>query len=96
MNDETFLADWLGKFLVGGFVVLVIWSIAKARYVFEIKTKDGKPQVRKGKVTGALLASVADACHESGVNLGWIGGVPMAAAWLYTHAIYPVATASTK
>lgn len=76
MNDETLLTEWLGKFLVGGIVVLVIWSIFKARYVFEIKIKDGKPQVRKGKVTGAFLASVTDACHESGVNLGWIGGVP--------------------
>jgi hypothetical protein len=76
MDEEIVMAEWFGKLLVAGIAILVIWSVLKSRYAFEISIKGGKPHIRKGKVTSAFLASVTDACLESGVTLGWIGGVP--------------------
>lgn len=76
MDEEFFVAEWLGKLAVGGITLFVIWSVLKSRYSFEISIKGGTPRIRKGKVTSAFLASVTDACRESGVTLGWIGGVP--------------------
>jgi hypothetical protein len=76
MNEEIVMAEWVGKFVVAGIALFVMWSILKSRYTFEICIKGGTPHIRKGKVTSDFLASVADACRESGVTLGWIGGVP--------------------
>jgi hypothetical protein len=65
----------LGRLLVVAVVAWVVWSILKSRYVFEIEIRDGTARIRKGKVTGAFLTSVTDACTETGLTRGWIGGV---------------------
>jgi hypothetical protein len=62
--------------LVIGFAAWVIWSLAQARYVFQIRIAGGQPSLRKGKVTAAFLMQVAAVCQECGVGRGWIGGVP--------------------
>jgi hypothetical protein len=72
---ESTMAEWLARLLVTGVVAWVLWSILKSRYVFEIEIRGGVSRIRKGKVAGAFLASVADACRECGLVRGWIGGV---------------------
>jgi Protein of unknown function (DUF3634) len=63
------------KALVLGAFVWAAWSMLQTRYAFEIRIKDGTPQVRRGKVTATSLKRVADVCQEAGVAQGWIGGV---------------------
>lgn len=69
------MADWAIKVLVITFVTWVIWSTLQPRYAFLIRINDGRPWVRTGKVTPAFLVRVAEACRESAVGRGWIGGV---------------------
>jgi hypothetical protein len=65
------LVEILFLCLVGG----IVWMLLQPRYVFEIRVQNGKPVVRKGKVTAAFLAEVAAICRECGVSRGWVGGV---------------------
>jgi hypothetical protein len=68
------VGEYALKILVVGFLAWVIWFFLRPRYVFEIRIRDGKPGVRRGKVTGAFLHRIAEACQASGVTHGWIGG----------------------
>jgi hypothetical protein len=51
-----------------------VWAAVQPRFEFKIRIADGRPLVRKGKVTAAFLSRVADVCRESDVSHGWIGG----------------------
>jgi hypothetical protein len=53
----------------------VVWFAARPPAVFIIRIRNGKPQVRKGKVTDALLRFVAEICQEFGLQKGEIRGV---------------------
>jgi hypothetical protein len=69
------MGDFAIKALVVCFVLWVAWCILQPRYVFEIRIRGGQAYVRRGKVTRAFLARVAEACQASGVTEGWVGGV---------------------
>jgi hypothetical protein len=70
------MAEWGFRVLVVGVALGMGWVLLRPRYVFEIRVRDGRPVVRRGKVTAAFLGTVAAVCRESGVARGWIGGVP--------------------
>jgi hypothetical protein len=69
------LREWLVTALG---IVCTIWllrTLFVSRFVLKIRIHGGRPSVRRGKVTQAFLARVADACREGGVARGWIVGV---------------------
>ncbi|HLW66526.1 MAG TPA: DUF3634 family protein [Gemmataceae bacterium] len=69
------MAELLLEIVLIGFAGWVVWMLLQPRYVFEIRLQQGKPLVRKGKVTAAFLAEVAAICRDDHVSAGWIGGV---------------------
>lgn len=69
------MGEWLVKILVIGIAVWVFWALFQPPFVFKIRIDDGRPSIRKGKVTRAFMGRVAAVCRESGVTRGWIGGV---------------------
>jgi uncharacterized protein DUF3634 len=69
------MGDWLIRIAVLGFLAWAAWMILEARYVFLIRVESGQPRLRKGWVTAAFLAQVAEACATGGVERGWVGGV---------------------
>ncbi|HEV3145657.1 MAG TPA: DUF3634 family protein [Gemmataceae bacterium] len=69
------MGQWILQALLIVFVGCVVWVLLQPRYVFEIRVREGKPVVRKGKVTAAFLAEVAAVCRECSVSAGWVGGV---------------------
>jgi hypothetical protein len=69
------MSIWLARLLVAAVAAWVGWSILKSRYVFEIVIEGGVARARRGKLAEAFLAIVTEACRESGLTRGWIGGV---------------------
>jgi hypothetical protein len=69
------VVEWILKALVIGFFAWAAWSLLQPRYLFEIRIRGGQARVSKGKVTQAFLGRVAEACRDSGVDRGWLGGV---------------------
>ncbi len=70
------MGEWVVKVVLLGVAAWVAWSLFQPRYVFEIHVRDGRPSLRRGRVTNAFLGRVALVCQECGVARGWIGGVP--------------------
>lgn len=79
--------EWVVKIVVVGFVAWVACIFLQPRYVFEVGVKDGRPSMRRGKVTHAFLHRAAEVCREYGVVRGWIGGVRRGhrVALLFSH-----------
>jgi hypothetical protein len=69
------MVEYALEILLLVFVAWLIWMLFQPRYVFEIRVRRGRPEVKKGKVTAAYLAEVAAVCRDSSVSGGWIGGV---------------------
>src|SRR4051794_33133149 len=69
------MTEFLVQLVLVGLALWVIWSLFPPRYVFEIQIREGRPRIRKGKVTPAFLAQVADVCREGGISKGRIAGV---------------------
>ncbi|MFL5328164.1 MAG: DUF3634 family protein [Gemmataceae bacterium] len=67
--------DWLIKLLLVAFAIWVVWSFIHLRYVIEIRIRNGRPQLRRGKVTASFLATIEEICREGRVDRGWIGGL---------------------
>jgi len=75
MTSWPLLREWLVTALGIVCAIWVLRTLFVSRSVLRIRIHDGKPSVRKGKVTQAFLVRVADACREGGVARGWIVGV---------------------
>lgn len=59
-------------------LVLVIAAISLAihfSYSFSVRIVDGKPQVRRGKLTAAFLVELQEACARHGVKRGSVRGL---------------------
>jgi hypothetical protein len=69
------MSGWILNALLIGVTAWVAWSLAQARFVFQIRIRDGQPVVRKGKVSLTFLGHIAEVCRDGGVTQGWVGGV---------------------
>ena len=69
------MSGWILNGLLIGVAAWVAWSLALARFVFQIRIRDGQPIVRKGKVTLAFLGHITEVCRDEGITRGWVGGV---------------------
>jgi hypothetical protein len=69
------MGEGLLKVLIVGFAVWAFWTLLQPRYVFVVRIMQGRPSLRKGKLTRAFLGRLAEVCRENGVVSGWIGGV---------------------
>lgn len=68
--------EWVVRIVAVALVAWGIWTVAQSRYAFVIRIENGRPSVRKGKVTRGFLGVVSEVCRDDGVPRGWIGGVP--------------------
>jgi Protein of unknown function (DUF3634) len=69
------IREWLVTALGILCAIWLLWTLFAPRSVLKIRIHEGRPSVRRGKVTGEFLVRVADACRDAEVARGWIVGV---------------------
>lgn len=61
--------------LLAGVAITVAWFVGGQPAVFVVSVRDGLAHPRRGKVTDAFLAAVAEVCREFDVNAAEVRGV---------------------
>ena len=62
--------EWVVRIVAVGLVAWGIWTVTQSRYAFVVRIENGRPSVRKGKVTRGFLGVVAEVCRDDGVPRG--------------------------
>jgi hypothetical protein len=57
------------------FIGWVVWSICRSRFTFEVRVKDGVPELVRGDVANSFLQEIAEVCTRHGVRDGVVRGV---------------------
>ena len=55
-------------------LLVVLWKVDLRPFTFHVRIVDGRPVLRRGKVTAEFLKVAGEVCNK-GVTRGWIGGV---------------------
>ena len=61
--------------IVAVVLLVVVWKVDLRPFAFYVRIVDGRPVVRRGKVTATFLDEIAEVCADLDVRSGWVGGV---------------------